>query len=183
MTEREKQLAGDWFKILDPELCQLRRKSNELTFQLNQLANSQKEERQAIYKKLFGSCGENVNIKPTFECDYGCNIFLGDRVFINSNCVFTDGGRIEIEDDTLIGPQVGLYTINHPTDAQMRKSGIERSATIHIGKNCWIGGHVTINPGVTLGDNVIVASGAVVTKSFESNVMIAGVPAKIIKKL
>lgn len=89
-------------------------------------------------------------------------------------------GRIEIGDDTLIGPQVGIYTAFHPVDPVERKKGLERAKPVKIGKNCWIGGNAVINPGVTLGDNVVVGSGAVVTKSFGDNVILAGVPAKII---
>lgn len=88
-----------------------------------------------------------------------------------------------IGDDCLIGPQVGLYTACHPLDPVERASGKEFAKPITIGNNCWIGGHATINPGVTLGNNVVVASGAVVTKSFGDNVVILGNPARVIKSL
>ena len=183
MTEREKQLRGEWFRYNDPGLKALRAHCNKEIFRLNSLDNSRKEERLKIIKGLFGSAGENVNIKSYFQCDYGYNIYAGDNVFANYNCVFLDVGRIEIGADTLIGPQVGIYTAAHPLGPELRRSGVERAEDVRIGKNCWIGGNVTINPGVVLGDNVVVASGAVVTQSFEGNVMIAGVPARVIKKL
>ena len=183
MTEREKQLREEWFDLTDPELKAIRVKCNQAMCRYNQLDNYQTEERTAILKEIFGHVGEDSRVKSNFQCDYGINIFLGDRVFVNCNCVFTDVGLIEIGDDTLIGPQVGIYAVNHPLDPVMRKSGIERAGHVKIGKNCWIGGHATINPGVTLGDNVVVASGAVVTKSFGDNVLIGGVPAKILKEL
>ena len=83
----------------------------------------------------------------------------------------------------MLGPQVGIYTAAHPLDPQERASGKEYALPITIGNHCWIGGHATINPGVTLGDNVVVASGAVVTKSFGDNVVIAGVPARVISTI
>lgn len=182
-SEKEKLKSGEWFNYMDSDLKEQRVRCNKLVFELNQLDNSKKQERMDIVKKLFGHVGENSNIKSFFQCDYGCNIYVGENVFTNYNCVFVDAGRIDIGDNTLIGPQVGIYTVNHPLDHEIRKKPIEKAEPVKIGKNCWIGGNVTINPGVTLGDNVIVASGAVVTKSFASNTMIAGVPAKIIKKL
>ena len=94
-----------------------------------------------------------------------------------------DCAQVNIGDNCLIGPQVGIYTACHPIDPIERRSGIEFAKAINIGDNCWIGGHATINPGVTLGDNVVVASGAVVTKSFEDNVVIGGNPARIIKQI
>lgn len=182
-SEREKQLKGDWFLNNDPELKKIRVHCNQVIFALNELDNSQKEKRYVLLKGLFGSIGKGVNIKSSFQCDYGSNIYVGDNVFVNCNCVFTDVGKIEIGDDTFIGPQVGIYTVNHPLDPVERKKGVQRAQNVKIGKNCWIGGHATINPGVTLGDNVVVASGAVVTKSFGDNVLLAGVPAKVLKML
>ena len=180
MTEREKQLNGDWFDYNNPELKEMRTRCNKLITRLNSLDNSRKEDRRAVLKELFAQAGENANIKSGFHCDYGCNIYLENNVFSNYNCVFLDVGRIEIGDDTLIGPQVGIYTAVHPVDPVERKKGLERAKPVKIGKNCWIGGNAVINPGVTLGDTVVVGSGAVVTKSFGDNVILAGVPAKII---
>lgn len=105
MTEREKQLNGDWFDYNDPELKEMRTRCNKLIARLNSLDNSRKEDRRAVLKELFAQAGENANIKSGFHCDYGCNIYLGNNVFSNYNCVFLDVGRIEIGDDTLIGPR------------------------------------------------------------------------------
>ena len=120
---------------------------------------------------------------PNFRCDYGKNIHVGENFFMNYDCVILDVCEVRIGDNCLIAPQVGIYTACHPMDAAERLSGKEYGAPVTIGNNCWIGGRAVINPGVTLGDNVVVASGAVVTKSFPSNVLIGGVPAKIIKVL
>lgn len=183
MTEVEKQKNGQWYLCNDPELKKIRVNCNKLIFQLNQLDNGQKKERFELQKQIFEHIGQGTNVKSSFQCDYGKHIYFGENVFVNDDCVFLDSGRIEIGDNTFIGPQVGIYTVTHPFDVAKRLAGIQRAMPVKIGKNCWICGHVTINPGVTLGNNVVVASGAVVTQSFEDNVLIAGVPAKIIRKL
>lgn len=100
-------------------------------------------------------------------------------MFINYNCIFSDCGCI-IGDHTLIGPQVGIYAVNHPLDAVGRATGVETGISVAIGADCWIGGHATIDSGVILGNRVIVASGAVVTHSFPDDVLISGVPARIL---
>jgi maltose O-acetyltransferase len=94
-----------------------------------------------------------------------------------------DVAEVRIGENCFIAPQVGIYTATHPIDPIQRNSGVEFAKPIRIGNNCWIGGHATINPGVTLGDNVVVASGAVVTKSFGSNVVIGGNPARVLKAI
>lgn len=183
MTDVEKQLNGDWYLCNDPGLKQIRTICNKLIFQLNQLDNGRKSERFELQKQLFAHIGVGTNVKSSFQCDYGKHIYFGENVFVNADCVFLDSGIIEIGDDTFIGPQVGIYTVTHPFDVKRRLDGFQKAHPVKIGKNCWICGHVTINPGVTLGKNVVVASGAVVTKSFGDNVLIGGVPAKIIRKL
>lgn len=135
-------------------------------------------------KELLGSCFDDVYIEPIFNCDYGKNIHVGDHFYANYNCVFLDVCEIRFGNNCLVAPQVGIYTATHPLDPVERcKLGNELGKPVTIGDNCWIGGHATINPGVTLGNNVVVASGAVVTKSFGDNVVIGGNPAKIIKEI
>lgn len=182
-TELEKMLAGELYLIDDPELRAMRRRCYELTDALNATTNADHETRRAILRELLGGVGERVNVKSSFRCDYGCNIHLGDDVFINVDCVILDCARVEIGSGTLIGPQVGIYAVTHPVDAAERACGREWGEPVTIGSNCWIGGHATILPGVTLGDNVIIAAGAVVTRSFPANVMVAGVPARVVREL
>lgn len=184
MTEREKMLAGEPHAVDDPELKAMRAACYGPLDELNATSNADKPARRAILKRLLGSVGENVSVKSSFRCDYGSNIFLGNDVFVNVDCVFCDCAPVRIGDGTLIGPQVGIYAVTHPLDAAERATGREWGVPVTIGKNCWIGGHATINPGVTLGDNTVVASGAVVTKSFpQGNVLLAGVPARVIREL
>lgn len=122
-------------------------------------------------------------IEPTFRCDYGYNIFLGNNFFANFDCVMLDVCPIRIGDNCMLAPGVHIYTATHPIDPVARNSGAELGKPVTIGNNVWIGGRAVINPGVTIGDNVVVASGAVVTKDVPDNVVVGGNPARIIKKL
>ncbi|MDE7290185.1 MAG: sugar O-acetyltransferase, partial [Oscillospiraceae bacterium] len=118
---------------------------------------------------------------PPFYTDCGKNIHVGKNVFINAGCCFQDQGGITIGDDVLIGHQVVLATLNHDLDPDNRQSMIPKP--IVIGNNVWIGSHATILGGVTIGDNAVIAAGAVVTKDVPENTVAGGVPAKIIKKI
>ncbi len=182
-TEFEKMIKGEMYNDRDEELVKLRFNARILTEQFNSTSISELDKRTEILKKLFGKTGENIYIEPTFNCDYGCNIFVGENFYMNYNCVILDVCRVTIGKNCFIAPQVGIYTATHPVDPKLRTSGVEFGKPVTIGDNCWIGGHATINPGVTLGDNVVVASGSVVTKSFGSNVVIGGNPAKIIRDI
>jgi acetyltransferase-like isoleucine patch superfamily enzyme len=129
--------------------------------------------------------GQNIDPSTTvlapFSTNFGKHTTIGKNVFINHGCSFLDLGGITIEDDVLIGPQVKLVTENHPVDPSNRKSLDLKS--IHIGKNVWLGAGAIILPGVTVGENSIVAAGAVVTKDVPSNTIVGGVPAKFIKNV
>ncbi|MGT2846363.1 sugar O-acetyltransferase [Streptococcus massiliensis] len=180
-TEYERMLAGQYYKPSDPELHDLRQRSRDLQWQFNHEYDSNK--RKVIIKEWFGTTGENFYIEPSFSCDYGSNIHVGENFYANFNCIFLDICEIRIGENAMFGPGVQLLTPLHPLDAQERISGLEYGAPITIGDNFWAGGNVTILPGVTLGDNVVVGAGAVVTKSFGNNLVLGGNPARIIKKL
>lgn len=183
MTEKEKMFAGELYFHGDEELAEMYLKARKLCAELNATPADQKQKRESIVKRLFGKTGEKVFVGQNFECDYGVNIEVGENFFCNYGVVILDVCKVTIGKNCLIAPQVGIYTACHPLEEEVRISGLESGKPITIGDNCWIGGHAVINPGVTLGDNVVVGSGSVVTKSFPSNVVIAGNPAKVIKKL
>ncbi len=128
-------------------------------------------------KEVHGSFG----LFTPFYTDCGLNITLGKNVFINSGCRFQDWGGIQIGDGTLIGHSVVIATINHGLSPEKRHDNIP--APVIIGKNVWIGSNATILPGVTVGDNAVVAAGAVVTKDVDANTVVGGVPARVIRKI
>ncbi|MFD2165694.1 sugar O-acetyltransferase [Thalassotalea euphylliae] len=183
MTEKEKMLAGELYNPKDSELVNMRLQARLLTEKLNTISVADNDKRTQLIKQLFGTTGQNIYIESTFNCDYGCNIHVGDNFYANFGCVILDVAKVRIGSNCMIAPQVGIYTATHPIEPNARNSGLEFAKPISIGENCWIGGQAVINPGVTLGDNVVVASGAVVTKSFGDNVVIAGNPAKVIKHI
>ena len=183
MTELKKMKAEQLYNASDPELMKLRLRARLLTEKFNTTSIKKLGSRTKILKKLFGSIGGSVYIEPSFNCDYGFNIHVGDNFYANYGLVILDVADVIIGKNCFIAPQVGIYTATHPLDPYERSGGAEYAKKIVIGDNCWIGGHATINPGVVLGDNVVVASGAVVTRSFGDNVVLAGVPAKVIKTI
>ncbi|MEH6946232.1 sugar O-acetyltransferase [Bacillus sp. JJ634] len=182
-TEKEKMLNGELYHAADPELLQERVNARRLTRLYNQTIETDDNKRTKLLKELFGSTGENLYIEPTFRCDYGYNVHVGENFYANFDCVFLDVCEIRIGDNCLIAPGVHIYTATHPLDPTERISGAECGLPVHIGHNVWIGGRAVINPGVKIGNNVVIASGAVVTKDVPDNVVAGGNPAKIIKQM
>ena len=138
------------------------------------------KELRALFSELIGkTVDESFGLFPPFYTDFGKNIKVGKNVFINAGCCFQDQGGITLEDGCLIGHQVVIATLNHDLNPESRGSMIP--AAVKLGKNVWVGAHATILPGVTVGDNAVIAAGAVVTRDVPSNAVVAGVPAKVIK--
>jgi len=182
-SEKEKMLNQEYYICWDEELTEERERAKDLLFEFNKLKPSERKERNQIIKKLFHTVGENAWIESPFNCDYGYNITIGDNFYANTNCTILDCAKVTIGNNVLIGPNVSLYTPNHAIDADERKAGYERSLPITIGDNVWIGGSVTIVPGVTVGDNAIIGAGSVITKDIPANVIAAGVPCKVIRPI
>ncbi|MGT2636723.1 sugar O-acetyltransferase [Streptococcus ratti] len=180
-TEKEKMLAGQLYDAGDAELKRLRLAARDKMAVFN--GELDRGRRQELLKNWFGTTGSHIMIEPNFSCDYGCNIHVGENFYANFNCTFLDVCEIHIGDNAMIGPNTQLLTPLHPLNAKERISGLEYGAPIIIGNNVWIGGGVTVLPGVCLGHNIVVGAGSVVTKSFGDNVLIAGNPARIIKEL
>lgn len=169
----------------DPEVIELMRyysrQAQKITMEINTKYH-EPEELAELFSKLIGKpVGEMFGLFPPFYTDFGKNITIGNHVFINSDCKFQDQGGITIDDGALIGHGVVLATLNHDMDPAKRQQ--LHPAPIHIGKCVWIGANATVTGGVTIGDNSIVAAGAVVTKDVPANVVVGGVPAKFIKKI
>ena len=169
----------------DPEVIELMRyysrQAQKMTMEINTKYH-EPEELAELFSQLIGKpVGEKFGLFPPFYTDFGKNITIGNHVFINSDCKFQDQGGITIDDGALIGHGVVLATLNHDMDPAKRQQ--LHPAPIHIGKCVWIGANATITGGVTIGDNSIVAAGAVVTKDVPANVVVGGVPAKFIKKI
>ncbi|WP_249310542.1 sugar O-acetyltransferase [Bacillus sp. FJAT-49736] len=183
MTEKEKMLQGEMYIAADPELINERENARRLTRMYNQTLESDIAGREKLLKKLFGTVGKNIVIEPAFKCDYGYNIHVGENFYANFDCVILDVCEVRIGDNCMMAPGVHIYTATHPVNPFERNSGNEYGIPVTIGNNVWIGGRAVINPGVKIGDNVVIASGAVVTKDVPDNVVVGGNPAKVIKEI
>ena len=183
MTEREKMVSGQLYCAVDDELNAIRRRARDLMFRLNQSRDEEAEVRREIYAGLFAAVGEGLWIEPPFYCDYGCNITIGNKVFMNFNCVLLDVAEITIGDYTMFGPGVQIYTATHPTDWRVRRQGLEYGKAIHIGTDVWIGGGAVIRPGVTIGDRAVIGAGSVLTRDVPAGMVVAGNPARVIRQV
>lgn len=182
-TQKEYMLSGECYFSGDEQLTAERLIARNLIYSYNKTVPDEEELKYDILKKLLGSIGKSIVIEPTFRCDYGYNIHVGENFYANFDCVMLDVCRIEIGDNCLLAPGVHIYTATHPLDPELRLKGLESGKPVRIGDNVWIGGRAIINPGVTIGNNVVVASGSVVTKDIPDNVVVGGNPAKIIKRV
>ncbi len=155
--------------------------ARKITCEINRTYHDANELRQLFSELIGKEVDDSFGLFPPFYTDFGKNITVGKNVFINSGCCFQDQGGIEIGDSCLIGHQVVLVTLNH--DLAPANRGSMSAAPIKIGRGVWIGSHATVLPGVTIGDNAVVAAGAVVTKDVPAGTVVGGVPAKIIKHI
>lgn len=170
---------------LDPqritELNEINAHNQRLVQGLNTGPHSAAEIRETVAQLTQRSVDPSVEIRLPFYTDYGRNIHLGKRIFINNGATFTDLGGIYLADDVLIGPNATLVSVNHPLDPDQRR-GIELKP-VYVRQNAWIGANATILPGVTVGENAVVAAGAVVTRNVPANTVVAGIPARVIKTI
>ena len=181
MGERDKMINGEIYEPFCQELEQDRFRAKELCREYNLLHSDEKDKKQEILKKLLGNAGDSSIIEPNFFCDYGYNIEFDGFVYVNHNSVFLDCAKIKIGADTFIGPNCGLYTAVHPTNAKDRVAGKEWARPISIGNGVWLGGNVVVLPGVTIGDRAVIGAGSVVTKDIPPDMVAVGNPCKVIK--
>lgn len=182
MTEKQKMLMGIIYNAEEACLIEERNRAKSLTKQYNESRQEDRDHRKYLMGQIFGKLGQNVHLEAPFYLDYGYRTTIGDDFFSNFNLTILDGGGVEIGDRVFIGPNVGIYTANHPTDVRRREKGYEWALPVKIGNKVWIGGGVTILPGVMIGDNTVIAAGSVVTKDIPANVVAAGNPCKVIKE-
>lgn len=180
--EKCKMIAGELYLPGDVTLRADRVRARTLLHSYNHSSPEEKALRTQILGELLASA-QDAYIEPTFRCDYGYNIFLGQNFYANFDCVMLDVCPIRIGDNCMLAPGVHIYTATHPLEAEARNSGAEFGKPVTIGNSVWIGGRAVINPGVTIGDNAVIASGAVVVKDVPANAVVGGNPAKVIKML
>ena len=184
MTEKEKMLAGMIYDAnYDKELLEDRIKAKDMCHEYNLLLPSKTEEQKKIMKELLGKTKENCTVTAPFWCDYGYNIEVGENFYTNHNVVILDGAKVIFGDNVFIAPNCGFYTAGHPLDSERRNAGLEYAYPITVGNNVWFGAGVHVMPGVSIGNDVVIAAGSIVTKDIPSGVIPGGVPCKVIREI
>ena len=180
-SQREPMLAGDLYLADDPQLLQESRRAEALAKEFNESSPLDPAGRLRILGQLLGSLGAETEIRPPLYCDYGYNLHVGARTFVNYGLYALDVAEIRIGDDVQIGPAVQLLTPTHPLEPGPRREKWEAAEPIDIGDNAWLGGGVIVCPGVTIGENTVVGAGAVVTQDLPPGVLAVGNPARVVR--
>ncbi|MBM6725904.1 sugar O-acetyltransferase [Megamonas funiformis] len=182
-SEFNKMMAGQWYNAMDYSMLKLRQENNKKTEAYSRITINTLSYKDRMAKAIVKEFGENANIIPPFTCDYGCNVKVGNNTVINHSGVFLDTNEINIGKHALIGPKSGLYGAIHPFDVEARNEGIEKAKTINIGDGAWLGGKVTVVPGVSIGKHSVIGAGSVVTKDIPDDVVAVGNPCRVIRKI
>lgn len=182
-TNRERMLAGDLYIADDPESARIAQRVVALLDEYCKRFVSGDPSAVETLRTALGSLGEDAVIKPPVHVDYGENLHVGARTFINFNLIALDVAPITIGEDCQIGPNVQLLTPSHPVEPQARRDKLESARPISIGDNVWLGGGVIVCPGVTIGDNSVIGAGSVVTRDIPANVVAVGNPARVLREI
>lgn len=184
MSMKERLHTGELYLPGDEEIIADQTKRLDRLFDFNHTRPSEYEKRQAMMKEMFAEIGENCYIESPIHSNFGCgHLHFGNNIYCNFGCTFVDDTHVYVGDNTMFGPNVVVATAGHPLLPELRQQGYQYNFPVHIGKNCWIGAGVLIVPGVTIGDNVVIGAGSVVTKDIPSNVVAAGNPCKVLREI
>lgn len=184
MNEKEKMLNGlKHNPVMDENLIADRTVCKAKCFEYNNLNPAKIKERETLIKQILGKTGENILIEQPFICDYGAHIEVGENFYSNHNMLILDSAKVTFGKNVFVGPNCGFYTPQHPLDAGNRNKGFEYAFPIKVGDNVWFGGNVVVLAGVTIGNNSVIGAGSVVTKDIPDNVIAAGNPCKVIRKI
>jgi maltose O-acetyltransferase len=175
----DRMRRGELYNAADPEIAAAYLRAQELVDRYNATGAAQQPDRDRLLRELLGAVGDGVIVRPTFRCDYGTQIRIGARTFVNFDCVMLDVAPITIGRACQIATRVQLLTATHPIDPALRRAGWESARPITLGDNVWLGGGVIVCPGVTIGDDTVVGAGAVVTRDLPAGVVAVGVPARV----
>lgn len=187
----ERMISGMLYDSFVPELSSVRFKARRWCHEYNTVFPEDPEatfetvaaDRHKKLQEILGHVGEDVFVEPPFRVDYGCNVSVGDRFYANFNLTILDCGIVKIGKTVMFGPNVSIMAATHETEVQSRRENIEYAKPVVIGDDCWIGGHVVILPGVTIGQGCTIAAGAVVTKDIPAWSVAMGMPARVVKKV
>lgn len=184
MENKDRMFTGDLYLPNDAAITEEQNACLELLYTFNQTRPSEQEKRNRLLKQMFAEIGENCYIEPPFHANFGGkHVHFGKNVYANFNLTMVDDGHIYVGDYTMFAPGVIVATAGHPILPELRETVYQYNMPVHIGKNCWIGAGAIILPGVTIGDQVVVGAGSVVTKDLPSNVVAVGNPCRVIREI
>lgn len=176
--------TGDLYLPNDAAITEEQNACLELLYTFNQTRPSEQEKRNQLLKQMFAEIGENCYIEPPFHANFGGkHVHFGKNIYANFNLTMVDDGHIYVGDYTMFAPSVIVATAGHPILPELRETVYQYNMPVHIGKNCWIGAGAIILPGVTIGDQVVVGAGSVVTKDLPSNVVAVGNPCQVVREV
>ena len=184
MENKDRMFTGDLYLPNDAAITEEQNACLELLYTFNQTRPSEQEKRNQLLKQMFAEIGENCYIEPPFHANFGGkHVHFGKNIYANFNLTMVDEGHIYVGDYTMFAPGVIVATDGHPILPELRETVYQYNMPVHIGKNCWIGAGAIILPGVTIGDQVVVGAGSVVTKDLPSNVVAVGNPCRVIREI
>lgn len=184
MTEWEKAQTGYLYDAnYDSDLIDRRKKCADLCYEFNLCKPSDIDKQQIILHELFGQIKGNIVITAPFYCDYGINISVGENFYTNHNVIILDGAKVSFGDNVFVAPDCVFSTAGHPLDTEQRNQGLEIALPITVGNNVWVGAHVSVLPGVTIGNDVVIGAGSVVNRDIPDGVVAAGNPCRVIRKI
>lgn len=182
-SELERLEVGDIYHYDAPEIAARKDRASAGCARLNACAPLDARARDEAARDLLGPCGAELDVQPGFQCDVGTNISCGDRCTFNFNVTILDGAPVTFGDNCMVGPGCLISTTGHPLSAAARREREAYSRPVRVGSDVWLGGNVSVMPGVTIGDNVVVGAGAAVTHDIPSNSLALGVPARVVRTL
>ncbi len=183
MSEIEKLKKGLDYCFADKEVISVKENAVIQCEIYNNIDPTDYEKRYSQLKRMLGEVGDNVSIEKNFNCDNGKNIFIGSNFLANYNVTILDVNKVHIGNDVMIGPNTIITTVGHPISPMGRRQKLAVTDPVKIGNDVWIGGNVTVLPGVTIGNNVVIGAGAVVNRDIPDNSLAVGVPAIVIKTI
>lgn len=181
---KERMHTGDLYLSGDQEIMEWQTKCLDRLYEFNMTRPTEGKKRESMLKEMFAEIGEGCYIEPPFHANFGgAHVHFGKSIYANFNLTLVDDTHIYVGDYTMFGPNVTVATAGHPILPELREKMYQYNFLVHIGKNCWIGAGVVIVPGITIGDNVVIGAGSVVTKDLPSNVVAVGNPCRVLREV
>lgn len=184
MTIKEKMHGTELYLPSDKDLLQEQMGYLDRLYDFNHTRPTELDKRNELLKEMFAELGAGCYIEPPLRANWGGHhVHFGKSVYANFNLTLVDDTHIYIGDHTMLGPNVVIATAGHPLSPELREQGYQYNAPVHIGRNCWLGAGVIIVPGITIGDNVVIGAGSIVTKDIPPNVLAVGNPCRVLREI